>query len=195
MRLTSKTVRSYGEPLVVFLLVYAVSLALRLPEMAAWDNASFNVAGEKIMATADAYFWMAGAEGVGRAANMPLAHYLRILHDISGIGVAEPAFWTPAILAGIIALPLCLLARLERIPEAGLFAGILGSSCIGFLERTRLGYFDTDIMALLFPVLLTTGLIAWLKPYIRDTWAPKQDTFPQDNPAMRAGPVMAKGFL
>jgi dolichyl-diphosphooligosaccharide--protein glycosyltransferase len=156
----------------VCLLAYVVCLAFRLFEFPAWSAASFKFNGQYLMATHDAYTWLAGAKEVSRRAGTALSEMIRFFHGLTGFNVANIGFWLPAVFSPLAVLPLGLLAWREKQPEAGLAAGIMAAGCLGFLLRTRLGFVDTDILALFFPVAIASGLIIWLSGLCRRHWIP-----------------------
>ena len=167
--------------LVPCMLAYGVSLTLRLLELPAWQPDFYQIAGEKLMATHDAYFWMAGAQGTSWATDQGLMWLLRTLHTMTSAFLGTIAFFLPVILAPLAALPLCFLAWKEDMPEAGLGAGIMATTCAGYFLRTRLGFCDTDPFALFFPTFLAVAFILWATPCIRPHWFSKNSqTTPSD---------------
>ncbi|GAU08273.1 hypothetical protein DPF_0976 [Desulfoplanes formicivorans] len=145
-------------------------MCLRLVELPFWNPAFLQIDGEKLMATHDAYFWMAGAQGTSWATDRALMELLRILHTITAAPMGNIAFYLPVILAPLAGLPLCYLAWKQDMPEAGMGAGIMGTGCLGYLLRTRLGFCDTDPFALFIPALMGTALILWASPLVRSSW-------------------------
>jgi dolichyl-diphosphooligosaccharide--protein glycosyltransferase len=158
--------------LVPCILVYGISLVLRLLELPFWQTEVFEIGGEKLMATHDAYFWMAGAQETSWATDKPLMGLIRFLHQVTSAPMGNIAFYLPVFLAPLAGLPLCYLAWKQDMPEAGIGAGILGTGCLGYLLRTRLGFCDTDPFALLVPALMGTALIIWSSPFVRSSWLP-----------------------
>ncbi len=156
--------------LVPCLLVYGISLVFRLFELPAWQPDFYQIGGEKLMATHDAYFWLAGAQGTSWATDQGLMWFLRVLHSITSASLGTIAFFLPVILAPVAALPLCFLAWKQDMPEAGVGAGLLGTTCAGYFLRTRLGFCDTDPFALFFPTFLAVAFILWAAPGIRPRW-------------------------
>lgn len=161
---------SQSELLVIILLTYAVSCLFRLLELPHWASPLLRVEGEPLMVAHDAYYWLAGAKGVSEATGHPLSEMMRFLHFLTGQPLGEIGFWLPVFIAPLVVVPVCILVRNWKMPEAGLVAGILVGSSVGFLVRTRLGYLDTDMATLFFPAMLATGLILWLTPLCRPTW-------------------------
>ncbi|NCC23931.1 MAG: hypothetical protein EOM25_01835 [Deltaproteobacteria bacterium] len=145
-------------------------IILRLFEAPHWDNPSLWVDGEPLMATHDAYAWLAGAEGAGRLTGQPLSLLLKYLAMFTGIDTGVLFFWLPALVAPLVAVPVVLICRFFGAVEAGIPAGVLAASGFGFLARTRIGYGDTDILTLFLPFMLVAALIWWLESGIDDRW-------------------------
>jgi dolichyl-diphosphooligosaccharide--protein glycosyltransferase len=141
-------------------------------ELPLWQQPFFQISGERLMATHDAYFWLAGAQGTSWASDEPLMVFLRFLHSITSAPLGNIAFYLPVLLAPVAGLPLCYLAWKQDMPEAGMAAGIMGTGCLGYLLRTRPGFCDTDPLALFVPAFVATALILWISPQIRTSWWP-----------------------
>ena len=74
------------------LLAYASCLALRLLEVPAWEAGNLQFQGGKLMATHDAYYWLAGADKINRVTNHFLSLLVRFLHNLTGMKVANVGF-------------------------------------------------------------------------------------------------------
>ena len=150
------------EFILALTLVVFTSISIRLAEFAHWQNESLLINGEPLMATHDAYTWLAGAKGVGNYVNHAFTRILALSGSLSGVPLAEVGFWAPIVFVPLLAIPVCLLARRLRLPEGGLVFGILAASGLGYLVRTRLGFADTDVLSLLFPVAMASVLTVWI---------------------------------
>lgn len=150
------------EAFFAFVLAFWLSAALRLIEYDLWQSGHLFVEGEPLMATHDAYAWLAGAKGVGVYAEAPFTAMIRWIHQITGMQLGNVGFWLPVMTVPWLALPACLLARQLRMAEAGVIFAVMSGSSIGFLVRTRLGFCDTDLVALFFPLAFACALVAWL---------------------------------
>jgi len=159
---TNISLSENGEFCLACLLFVYTTVSLRFAEYPLWLSPSLFVNGEHIMATHDAYVWLAGVEWIGNFIGDPFTIMLRFLHEISGLPASSIGFWTPIIFIPVLAIPICLLARSLHLPEGGLVFGILATSGLGFLVRTRLGFCDTDVVNLLFPVSAVCALALWL---------------------------------
>lgn len=147
-----------------------VCAALRLVDLIHAPEKFFLVDGHRVLATHDAYAWLAGADRVNYKSCSPVAVFLRFLHTATGFNLADIAFWLPMIMTPLVAAPLAWLGARWRLPEGTVAAGVLAGAAPGFLWRTRLGYFDTDLFALFFPVLICVLLCCWLEGRMRPPW-------------------------
>jgi len=156
------------------LATYAFGLSVRLMEVPLWfEGEAYKVGDAFLLATADAYYWLAGAEGListarsGRTAIPEIVDFLARTTDISHNLIA---FWLPVILAPLVAIPACVLAVRWRLPEGALIAGLLAAAAPGYLFRTRLGFLDDDMLLVLFPCVLVAGIVVWLDVLCRKAW-------------------------
>jgi undecaprenyl-diphosphooligosaccharide---protein glycotransferase len=120
--------------------------------------------GAPLLTTHDSYAWLAGAAGINQYSDSLLAIIVRCLHGATGLAMETIAFWLPAVMAPLACLPMCLLAAWWRLPEAAPVAATLAAASLGFLVRTKIGVFDTDVLTLFFPVAMAVWLIIWLEP-------------------------------
>lgn len=125
-----------------------IGCGLRLLEWMNWRGADAWLHSEPLLATADAYAWLAGAEGTGRLAGWPLSNLLSGLSWLTGEASAWIAFWLPVALAPVSGVLVTLICARRGRYIAALAGGVLAGSSLGYLGRTRLGYADTDVIAL-----------------------------------------------
>ena len=128
-----------------------------------WNQPGVMVANEVLLSKHDGYGWLAGAKHINQHSTTPFSACIRILHVATGMPLDRIAFWLPAVLAPLAALPVCLLVVWWGIPEAGFVAGIMAGSSIGYFIRTRIACLDTDLITLFFPLCLAAGLIMWIE--------------------------------
>jgi dolichyl-diphosphooligosaccharide--protein glycosyltransferase len=155
-----------AEFLLALILVIFTTVSIRLTEFPLWQNDSLMVNGEHLMATHDAYTWLAGAKGVGNFVDEVFTDILAFTASIGGASLSAIGFWSPILFVPLLAIPICLLARFLGLTEGALVFGILASSGVGYLVRTRLGFADTDVISLLFPVSMTCALVVWIEAMI-----------------------------
>ena len=152
--------------LLPLMIALCAGAGLRLWEVPQWNRPDLTVSGEVRLSKHDGYGWMAGAKQINQHSSTPFSTCIRILHRATGMPLDRIAFWLPAVMAPLAALPVCLLAIWWGIPEAGMVAGIMAGSSIGYFIRTRVTCLDTDIITLLFPLCLAAGMIMWIESMI-----------------------------
>lgn len=153
--------KDWPQLLAVALFIMLLAFGARLLEWPKWDNPSLLVGEERIMSTHDSYYWLAGAEGVGSAQDHPMTRLAGLLARVLGLPAATVGFFAPALFAGLTGVAVLLWAWSLGALEAGICAGALAGIFPGFYFRTRLGYYDTDSVTLLFPLLVSWFLFRW----------------------------------
>lgn len=148
------------------LVTLGLAFALRMLEWPCWQNPEYRLDHEWLLATHDAYTWVAGAEGFGLAVGHPMAVMLKFMADLVGAAPAVVAFWFPAVLASFVAVIAFAWVWALGSMEAGVAAGILTSMAPGFLARTLLGFYDTDLITLFFPLLMALAPASWAMRYM-----------------------------
>lgn len=152
---------------------FFLALACRLLEWPMWQNPEFSYDNEMLLATHDAYHWVAGAVGFGGAVGHPMAAMLKAAAAILHQAPANVAFWAPPVFASLVAVMTFLWARLLGAGHAAIAAGLIAAISPGFLGRTLLGYYDTDLVTLLFPLAITFVPALWCVRFLRsprDAW-------------------------
>jgi len=148
------------------LITFGLAFALRMLEWPCWQNPEYRLDNEWLLATHDAYTWVAGAEGFGLAVGHPMSVMLKAMADLVGTVPAVVAFWFPAVLASFVAVIAFAWVWALGSMEAGVAAGILTSMAPGFLARTLLGFYDTDLITLFFPLLMALAPASWAMRYM-----------------------------
>ena len=171
--------------LAVLAAAYLAGLYPRLLELPLWAHPLLAVDGEPLMATHDAYAWLAGTRGLGVGTGSAMAGLIAGAAGLFGVTPGQAAFWIPALAAPLVGVAAALWARTLAGPAAALGAGMLAATAPGFLQRTRLGFCDTDIATLLLPLSQCWLLAHWLDPWLRRPGAREVDT-PQGQP----GPLL-----
>ncbi len=163
----------------ICIVAFAFSAGARLFELPRWDVADLQVDGERLLATNDAYFWVAGAEGINPAAQShPMAVLLDGLSRIVPAPLADIAFWASILLAALVAIPLALWCDFLQLPKAALVGPLLVSLTPAFYNRTRLGFYDSDWATLYFPLLIGWLLSVWIQANLQK---PKQSDNDETN--------------
>ena len=73
-------------------------------------------------------------------------------------------YFTPALLASLVAVPVVLIFNFYISSRFILFfAGVISAIGYGFYSRTYLGYFDTDVLNVFFPMMIVYSMILVVK--------------------------------
>ncbi len=155
-----------GVLLLCILTTFCLAAGLRLLEQPYWENPAYTLANEYLLATHDAYHWIAGAEGFEFGAGHPMSELVRILAAMLHTPPANVGFWFPPFMGGVLAVAIFIWGWGLGYPFGGICAGVIASLSPGFFARTLLGYYDTDLVVLLFAVLLGLVPALWLTPWL-----------------------------
>ena len=71
--------------------------------------------------------------------------------------------YAPSVVSSFIVIPIILIGRAYKLTFVGFLAALLASITWSFYNRTMVGYFDTDMYALVFPVFILYFLMKFLK--------------------------------
>lgn len=148
------------------ILTCVLAFTLRLLEWPSWQNPEYRLGDQMLMATHDAYHWLAGAVGFGRAVDHPMSVMLREISSVLGFMPANVAFWFPAFLASLVAGMVFVWCAALGNMQTGIAAGLIASISPGFLARTLLGYYDTDLVTLFFPLLISIIPALWCQTFL-----------------------------
>ena len=115
--------RFWLRGLIWALVTVGLAFILRLLEWPCWQNPEYRLGSEWLLATNDAYHWVAGAEGIGLAVGHPMAEMLQGMASLLGTYPAAVAFWFPMILSTLVALIVFVWVWALGSMEAGVAAG------------------------------------------------------------------------
>ncbi|MCD8543535.1 MAG: peptide transporter [Sulfurospirillum cavolei] len=157
----------------LMVLAFAFSFCVRLIWVYQFsDFESFKFAGQFMINTNDGYFW---AEGARDLLSGSLTKY-----NLSPLSEATPwltyvavkilpfsfetiIFYMPAVLGSLIVIPVMLIAHHFKMIEMGFLAALLASIAVSYYNRTMIGYYDTDMLNIVFPTFLLWSLILALR--------------------------------
>jgi len=165
--------------LIAILLIVIFSATLRALWFSHFSNSPEYEWNENLLLTTnDAFHYAASAKiaAEGNIHNNP-----SVLHDkpfgangaiiatawaankVFGIDIDAFALYSPMILSGITGALVFLIGHALGLSVAGFIGGLVAVSSKIFYVRTRAGYFDTDLLALLVPLLLIYLLISFYR--------------------------------
>ena len=163
----------FQTSVVYIVLAFLLSFVIRLIWVYQFnDFESFKFAGQFMINTNDGYYWAEGARD--------LLSGITKQHDLSPISEAASwftyavakilpfsfetiIFYMPAVLGSLIVVPIILIASNLKMIEVGFLAALLASIAVSYYNRTMIGYYDTDMLNIVFPTLLLWSLILALR--------------------------------
>ena len=168
--------------LLYIFIAFTFSVLMRMIWVAQFSEyEAFKYAGEFMINTNDGYFWAEGARDIlsGSGTNPNAATYFATLHqpnDLSPV-TSSPSqltalfsfllpisfetliLYMPVYLGSLVVIPIILIARSIDNLEMGLIAALLASIAVSYYNRTMVGYYDTDMLNIVLPMLLLWSII------------------------------------
>lgn len=132
------------------------------------DYEAFTFAGQFMINTNDGYYWAEGARdllsGISQKYDLsPIdsapAWLTYMFATILPFSFESIIFYMPAVLGSLIVVPLILIAHNFKMIEAGFLAALIASIAVSYYNRTMVGYYDTDMLTIVFPMFLLWSLI------------------------------------
>jgi undecaprenyl-diphosphooligosaccharide--protein glycosyltransferase len=171
------TLTTNKKTVLLILIAFAFSFAVRLiwvQQFSGTEQFKFN--GEFMINTNDGYFYAEGARDilagittkeqtnndlspVESAASVLTAWIANILP----ISFETVLFYMPAFFSSLIVIPIILIAREFEKLDVGFIAALVGSIAWSYYNRTMVGYYDTDLLNIVFPTILLWSLIWAIK--------------------------------
>jgi dolichyl-diphosphooligosaccharide--protein glycosyltransferase/undecaprenyl-diphosphooligosaccharide--protein glycosyltransferase len=153
----------------LILIAFVFSFSVRfiwVGQFNTYDNFKFN--NEFMINTNDGYYFAEGARDILKgshepndlspvevAASMLTAFFVKILP----VSFETLIFYFPAFLGSLVVVPIILIGRSFYKIEVGFIAALIGSIAWSYYNRTMVGYYDTDMLNIVFPTLLLWSLI------------------------------------
>jgi len=136
------------------------------------DFQAFKYAGEFMINTNDGYYWAEGARdilsGVSQdndyspitsAASQLTAFFAYVLP----FSFETIILYMPVYLSSLVVIPIILIAKSIDNLEMGFIAALLSSIAWSYYNRTMVGYYDTDMLNIVLPMLLLWSIIWAIK--------------------------------
>jgi len=142
------------------------------------DKPQFKDNGEYIINTNDGYYFGQGAKDLlnkkyynnedrakfdHSSVNEALSDITALLLKITGLRIETVMFYLSGVLSSLIVIPIVLLGFTLGSIELGFIAALLSSIAWSYYNRTMLGYYDTDMLNIVFPAFMLWSLIAAIK--------------------------------
>lgn len=157
----------------LIILAFSFSVLVRLIWVYQFsDVEAFKFAGQFMINTNDGYLWAEGARDLISGTSQ--------LHSLSPVESAPTwltyiivkvlpfsfetiIFYMPVFFGSLIVVPMILIGQNLKLPEVGFLAALLASIAVSYYNRTMVGYYDTDMLTIVFPVFLLWSLILALR--------------------------------
>lgn len=148
-------------------MAYAFSVGFRLFLSNYTSIEGLKKSGE-FLNTPDGYFFAKGAldllnPGKEHTWASPdtslLARLTAFLTHVLPINFETLVFFMPAFVASLIVIPLVLIGHSIRQTTMGFIAALMGSVAHSYYIRSQTGYYDTDMLSVVLPMLLTYFVI------------------------------------
>lgn len=156
--------------IILMSVAYIFSMAIRMIWVYQFgDMDSFHWNDQLMINTNDGYMWVSAAQNLmdGVYENNPripgseigLVYFTYILAKILPFSLDSITLYLPAVISSLIVIPVILISKLYNRIFLGFFAALIVSITWSFYNRTMVGYYDSDLFALVFPVFIGYFLI------------------------------------
>jgi dolichyl-diphosphooligosaccharide--protein glycosyltransferase/undecaprenyl-diphosphooligosaccharide--protein glycosyltransferase len=162
------------KTIIYILIAFAFSVAVRLIWVYQFsDIEQFKFNEQFMINTNDGYYYAEGARdivaGITQNSN-DLSPFksagsilTALLAKILPFSFESIIFYMPAFFASLLVIPIILIGRSIGKLEVGFIAALLASIAWSYYNRTMVGYYDTDLLNIVFPTFLLWSLIWAIK--------------------------------
>ena len=169
----SSFIKKY-ETLVYIFIAYSFSVAMRMFWVIHFNGVdSFYWDNQMMINTNDGYFWASGVQNLFHH-TMPdnlrvpgteygMVYFTYLVAKILPFSLDTIILYMPMVVSSLIVIPIILLMKLYDKEFLGFLAALLASITWSFYNRTMVGYYDSDLFALVFPVFIIYFLIKGIK--------------------------------
>jgi dolichyl-diphosphooligosaccharide--protein glycosyltransferase/undecaprenyl-diphosphooligosaccharide--protein glycosyltransferase len=140
------------------------------------DYASFHYNGQLMINTNDGYYFASAVKNlifntnadnprlIGAVDSYPGVVYATYLfYKILPFSLDTVILYMPALISSLIVVPLILIGRLYNHTILGFFAALLASIAWSYYNRTMIGYYDSDMFAVVMQYFILYSLLAVIK--------------------------------
>ena len=159
--------------LIYILVAFSFSVLMRMIWVYQFEDAeAFKYAGELMINTNDGYYWAEGARDLlnGTAninSSSPItsapSQLTAFFASILPFSFETIILYLPVYLSSLIVIPIILIAKSFDDLETGFIAALLGSIAWSYYNRTMVGYYDTDMLNIVIPVVLLWSILGAIK--------------------------------
>lgn len=151
---------------VLIALAFAFSIAVRLVWVYQFsDVVSVHHNGMFMINTNDGYYFAEGARdllrgeaGIFSGTHTALAQLTALIALVLPFSFETIIFWMPAVFGSLVVVPILLLGNHLGERGAAFIGALVASIGVSYYNRTMIGYYDTDMLNIVFPMLLVWSL-------------------------------------
>ena len=132
------------------------------------DVEQFKFNNEFMINTNDGYIWAEGARDILAGTHQEndlspidggVSVLTALIAQILPFQLETIIFYMPAFFGSLLVIPLILIGQSIKKAEVGFIAALVGSIAHSYYNRTMVGYYDTDLLNIVFPTILLWSLI------------------------------------
>ena len=132
------------------------------------DTEMFYWNDQLMINTNDGYFFAEGARDILSSdeninSSSPITQALSVttayLTKILPFSFETILLYLPAFLGSLLVVPLVLIGQLLKQPLTGFIAALIGSVAWSYYNRTMIGYYDTDMLNIVLPMVVLWSLL------------------------------------
>ena len=132
------------------------------------NNPEFRWNNEVMINTNDGYFYAQGAKDILNNTKLyeyspvetPTSQLTAILTKILPFSLDTIILYMPVFLSSLLIIPMIMIGYVLKIPYLGFVSSLIASITWSYYNRTMAGYYDTDMLIVVFPTLVLFSLIA-----------------------------------
>ena len=156
--------------ILLVLLAYIFSVAIRYIWVYQFGGIPQFMWNHQLMInTNDGYYWAEGARDILAGFHQPhdlspvyapISKLTALLVKILPFSFETIILWMPSFIGSLLVIPIMLIARVFKLDILGFCAALLGGVAWSYYNRTMTGYYDTDMLTIVFPTFLLWSIIA-----------------------------------
>lgn len=176
--LSSKKELDFKYTLLLIAIAYIFAIAVRFVWVEQFSGVEqFRFNHEFMINTNDGYYYAEGARDIlsgvydkdpqkakfdlspiDSALSVVTAFFVKVLP----FSFERVIFYLSGFLSSLVVIPIILIGRFLKITEVGFAAALISSVAWSYYNRTMFGYYDTDMLNIVFPVFLLWGLMGYV---------------------------------
>lgn len=157
------------KTLLLILIAFIFSVSLRfiwVEQFSGYEQFKFN--DQFMINTNDGYYFAEGArdilagfhqKGDLSPVDTAMSKLTALLAKLLPFSFESIIFYMPVFFSSLLVIPLILIGRAFHRLDIGFISALLASIAWSYYNRTMAGYFDTDLLNIVFPTLLLWSLI------------------------------------